>query len=171
MSTYSIASLNALEQTAFISCLSGIYEHSPWVAEHTSLRRPFASGAELATTMHACVLAADKPEQLALIRAHPELAGKLAIDGGLTTASRLEQSAAGLNKCTPQEFARLSELNHAYQMKFDFPFIIAVRGMSKADIISAMEQRIAHPFDREVCTALDEIRRIASFRLNDLVID
>ncbi|WP_124704079.1 2-oxo-4-hydroxy-4-carboxy-5-ureidoimidazoline decarboxylase [Sulfuriferula multivorans] len=171
MSIYSIASLNALEQTAFISCLSGVYEHSPWVAEHASQRRPFTSVAKLAAAMHACVLAAGKSEQLALIRAHPELAGKLAIDGGLTAASRLEQSAAGLDKCTPQEFARISELNHAYQEKFGFPFIIAVRNMTKASIISAMEQRIAHPFDREVNAALDEIMCIASYRLNDLVID
>ena len=171
MPPYSIASLNTLEQTVFISCLSGVYEHSPWIAEHASLRRPFASVMELAAAMHACVLAAGKLEQLALIRAHPELAGKLAIDGGLTAASHLEQSAAGLNKCTPQEFARISELNHAYQEKFGFPFIIAVRDMTKASIISAMEQRIAHPYDREVFTALDEIRSIASFRLNDLVID
>ena len=171
MSTYSIASLNALEQTAFISCLSGVYEHSPWVAEHASLRRPFASVVELAAAMHACVLTAGKPEQLALIRAHPELAGKLAIVGELTAASRLEQSAAGLDKCTPQEFARISELNHAYQEKFGFPFIIAVRDMTKAGIISAMEQRIAHPFDREINAALDEIMHIACFRLKDIVID
>ncbi|WP_413438271.1 2-oxo-4-hydroxy-4-carboxy-5-ureidoimidazoline decarboxylase [Sulfuriferula sp. GW1] len=171
MPPYSIASLNALEQRSFISCLSGVYEHSPWVAEHASLRRPFASVGELAAAMHACVLAASEPQQLALIRAHPELAGKLAIDGGLTAASRLEQSAAGLDKCTPHEFARISGLNQAYQAKFGFPFIIAVRGMSGTAIIAAMEQRLAHPFDREICTALDEIGRIASFRLNDLVID
>lgn len=171
MPPYSITSLNTLEQMAFTTCLSGVYEHSPWVAEQVSMRRPFASVAELATAMHACVLAAGELKQLTLIRGHPELAGKLAIDGGLTAVSRLEQTGAGLDTCTPQEHARLTELNHAYQMKFDFPFIIAVRGMSKADIISAMELRIASPLNQEIYTALDEIRRIAIFRLNDLVID
>lgn len=167
----SIEELNALDQASFIACLSNIYEHSPWVAKCASLQRPYASPTRLAAVMQACVETAGRSTQLGLIRAHPELAGKLAINGNLTAASQSEQAAAGLNHCTPEEFAILSELNRAYQAKFDFPFIVAVRGMQRADIISAMQQRLINTPDCEINTALYEIGRIANFRLNDMLSD
>ncbi|MFA5172136.1 MAG: 2-oxo-4-hydroxy-4-carboxy-5-ureidoimidazoline decarboxylase [Sulfuriferula sp.] len=171
MPPHSIDELNALDQAGFIACLSNIYEHSPWVAECASLQRPYASTPHLAAVMQACVETAGRSTQLGLIRAHPELAGKLAVNGNLTTASQSEQAAAGLNHCTPAEFAILSELNCAYQAKFDFPFIVAVRGMQRADIIAAMQQRLINTADCEINTALHEIGRIANFRLNDMLTD
>lgn len=171
MPAHSISTLNALDQPGFITCLADIYEHSPWVAECASRQRPYTDIASLAAAMQSCVLSADRAAQLTLIRAHPELAGKLAISGGLTAASRSEQTAAGLNNCTPEEFTMLSTLNQAYQIKFDFPFIVAVRGMKHADIISAMKQRITNTQEQEINAALQEIGQIAQFRLNDMLAD
>lgn len=171
MPIYTLTELNTLSQQAFIACLSDIYEHSSWVAECVSSQHPFPDVASLANAMQACVQSADRPAQLKLIRAHPELAGKLAIKGDLTSASLSEQATAGLNDCTPKEFTRLVELNRTYQAKFDFPFIVAVRGMRRADIIAAMEKRVMNTLEQEISTALNEIGRIANFRLNDRLTD
>ena len=171
MAAYSIHALNALTQTDFVACLSDIYEHSPWLAECADWQRPFASVASLAAAMQACVERADQGAQLALIRVHPELTGKLAMRGELTTSSQAEQAAAGLNNCTEAEFTALSQLNHTYQQKFNFPFIVAVRGMNRIDIISAMTQRLTHTTEQEIDAALRQIGRIAQFRLNDLITD
>ncbi|MDR3392858.1 MAG: 2-oxo-4-hydroxy-4-carboxy-5-ureidoimidazoline decarboxylase [Sulfuriferula sp.] len=169
MALRSIDELNTLDQAGFIACLADIYEHSPWVAECASRQRPYVDVASLAAAMQACVQAADPATQLTLIRAHPELAGKLAVSGGLTAASRSEQAAAGLNHCSPEEFATLTALNNAYQAKFAFPFIVAVRGMQRADIIAAMQRRLSNTPEQEVVAALQQIGRIAQFRLNDLL--
>lgn len=166
-----LAELNALDSRHFIACLSDIYEHSPWVAECTCPQRPFHSVATLASTMQTCVQCADKVAQLRLIRAHPELAGKLAIQGALTPASLSEQTGAGLHHCTATEFNTLSALNQAYRQKFDFPFVIAVRGLSRTDIINALEIRLTHPIEQEMQTALHEIGQIAHFRLFDKITD
>lgn len=171
MTTCSISVLNALDQLEFVARLADIYEHSPWVAECASRQRPYANTIALAAAMQACVQAAGSAAQLTLIRAHPELAGKLAVNGGLTAASHSEQNAAGLNNCTTEEFATLTAMNHAYQAKFNFPFIVAVRGMQRADIIAALEQRIANTHEQEIATALQQIGRIALFRLNDMLAD
>lgn len=167
----SLSELNTLTPTRFVASLADIYEHSPWVAACAEAQRPFASVADLAAAMRACVERADQSAQLALIRGHPELAGKLAIRGELTASSLAEQAAAGLNNCTAAEFAALTQLNLAYQQKFDFPFIVAVRGMHRADIISAMRQRLAHTPVQEIDAALQQIGRIAQFRLSDLITD
>jgi 2-oxo-4-hydroxy-4-carboxy-5-ureidoimidazoline decarboxylase len=169
MTLRSIDELNTLDQAGFVACLADIYEHSPWVAECASLLRPYADIVSLAAAMQTCVQSADPAAQLTLIRAHPELAGKLAVSGGLTAASRSEQAVAGLNNCSPEEFATLTALNNAYQAKFAFPFIVAVRGMHRADIITAMQHRIANTPEQEVVAALQQIGRIAQFRLNDLL--
>lgn len=169
MMMHSVAALNALDAPTFIAVLGDIYEHSPWVAERASRLRPFADFVQLADVLHGIVLAADRSEQMTLIRAHPELAGKLAIRGELTQASSAEQSAAGLNQCSAHEFAELNELNQAYQQRFGFPFIIAVRGLDRPTIIAAMQQRLRHTEAEEVATALAEIRRIAGFRLQDFL--
>jgi 2-oxo-4-hydroxy-4-carboxy-5-ureidoimidazoline decarboxylase len=164
-----ITELNTLDSADFIKRLGDIYEHSPWVAECVSQKRPFSGISQLATQMQQCVITAAPAAQMTLIRAHPELAGKLAISGNLTAASLSEQSAAGLNNCSAAEFAALSQLNADYQQKFGFPFIIAVRGLNRTDIIAAMTQRLTHTPEQEINTALYEIGRIAQFRLNDLL--
>ena len=119
--------------------------------------------------MCATLAAADLDAKLALIRAHPELAGKLAIRGELTDASTREQAGAGLNLCSPDEFARLTALNSAYNTRFGFPFILAVRGHDRSSIIANMTQRIDNDCEVEIATALAQIERIAGFRLRDLV--
>ena len=166
-----IAEINALDEAAFSARLGGIYEHSPWVAQRAWPRRPFASVQALQAAMQDALIAAQPSEQLALIRAHPELAGRLAIAGQLTEASRSEQSAAGLNQCTPEEFAQLQALNFAYRAKFGFPFIVAVRGLTRAGIIAAMRRRLGNTIDEERAASLREIGRIAQLRLQDLIED
>jgi 2-oxo-4-hydroxy-4-carboxy-5-ureidoimidazoline decarboxylase len=161
--------LNALPQADFTAALAGIFEHSPWIPEATWARRPFASVDELHAAMCATLGAADADAKLALIRAHPELAGKLAIRGELTDASLREQSGAGLNLCSPEEFARLTELNAAYSARFGFPFILAVRGHDRDSIIANMAARLGNEREVEIATALAQIERIAGFRLRDLL--
>lgn len=161
--------LNSLSQADFTAALAGIFEHSPWIPEATWPRRPFASVDELHAQMCATLAAADTDAKLALIRAHPELAGKLAIRGELTDASLREQAGAGLNQCSPEEFSRLSELNAAYIARFGFPFILAVRGHTRDSIIANMAARVANEREVEIATALAQIERIAGFRLRDLV--
>lgn len=166
-----LAEINALDEPAFSARLGGIYEHSPWVAQRAWPRRPFASVQALQAAMQDALIAAQPSEQLALIRAHPELAGRLAVAGQLTEASRSEQSAAGLNQCTPEEFAQLQALNAAYRVKFGFPFIVAVRGLTRAGIIAAMRRRLDNTIDEERAASLREIGRIAQLRLQDLIED
>jgi 2-oxo-4-hydroxy-4-carboxy-5-ureidoimidazoline decarboxylase len=167
--TLSIRQIDAMDHEAFIAQLGGIYEHSSWVAERAWQARPFRSRDALHAAMEEVVAAASHEEQLALIRAHPELAGRLALAGQLTGASRGEQAGAGLDRCTPEEFARLQALNADYRRKFDFPFIVAVRGLARAQIIAQLEQRLAHSAEQEFSACLREIGRIAGFRLHDLI--
>lgn len=161
--------IDAMDREAFIAQLGGLYEHSPWVAERAWKARPFRTRDALHAAMEEVVAAAGQEEQLALMRAHPELAGRLAVAGQLTVASRSEQAGAGLGRCTPEEFARLQTLNGAYRKKFEFPFIIAVRGLSRTQIIARLEQRLAHSAEQEFSACLHEIGRIAGFRLRDLI--
>ena len=151
-----------------IICFGGVYEHSPWVAEgvHAAGVSPSDDAPDaLAARMAAIVEAAGPDRQLVLLRAHPELAGKLAIAGGLTADSRAEQASARLDHCTPQEFARFQELNAAYNAWFGFPFIIAVRGLQRADILAAFERRIGNDKPAEFREALDQVHKIARLRL------
>lgn len=161
--------LNALDQDRFTAALGAIFEHSPWIARQAWPRRPFASVDALHAAMCATLAAADEEAKLALIRAHPELAGKLAIRGELTEHSTREQAGAGLDRCTPDEFARLSALNAEYQARFGFPFILAVRGHTRASIIANMAARVGNDRPLEIATALAQIERIARFRLGDLL--
>jgi 2-oxo-4-hydroxy-4-carboxy-5-ureidoimidazoline decarboxylase len=146
--------------------LTALFEHSPWVEARADARP--ASGDRLADLM-AVVHDATPDEQLALIRAHPELAGKAAIDRTLTDASAAEQASAGLDRLTPQEYDRFHALNAAYRERFDFPFIICVRLTDKAGILAAMEQRLSHGRDEEIATALAQIGEIVRLRLEDMV--
>ncbi len=158
-----------MDREAFVAQLGGIYEHSPWVAERAWKAQPFRSRDALHAAMEEVVAAATHEEQLALIRAHPKLAGRLAMAGQLTDASRSEQAGAGLDRCTPEEFARLHALNVAYRNKFGFPFIVAVRGLTRMHVVAQLEQRLAHSVEQEFSACVREIGRIAGFRLHDLI--
>ena len=142
--------------------MTALFEHSPWVEERADARP--SSGDRHADLM-AVLYDATPDEQLALIRAHPELAGKAAIDGNLTQASAAEQSSAGLDRLTREEFDRFHALNAAYREHFDFPFIICVRLTDKAGIIAAMEQSLGNDRDTEIATALEQIGEIVRLRL------
>jgi 2-oxo-4-hydroxy-4-carboxy-5-ureidoimidazoline decarboxylase len=145
--------------------MSGLFEHSLWVEARADARP--SSGDRHADLM-AVVHAASPEEQLALIRAHPELAGKAAVDGSLTEASAAEQASAGLDRLTQAEFDTFHALNAAYRQKFGFPFIICVRLTDKAGILAAMERRLANDRDTEIAAALDEIGEIVRLRLETI---
>jgi 2-oxo-4-hydroxy-4-carboxy-5-ureidoimidazoline decarboxylase len=161
--------LNHTSKDAFIAALSGIFEHSPWVADAAAGMRPFASIDELHRKMSRIVETAGEARQLALINAHPELAGKAAVRGELTAESTREQSGAGLDQCTQEEFDHLQQLNATYRDKFGFPFILAVRGYDRHGIIKNFEARVKHNRADELRASLDQIYRIARFRLDDLL--
>ncbi|QQZ29362.1 2-oxo-4-hydroxy-4-carboxy-5-ureidoimidazoline decarboxylase [Thiothrix subterranea] len=165
----SLSALNQLDQAAFVALLGGVYEHSPWMAERSFAYLPFADVDALLQAMRATLAQADHDEQLALIRAHPDLAGKAALRGELTAESTREQAGAGLDQLTPDEFARFTELNERYTTRFGFPFIMAVKNATKHQILSGFEQRIDNTPELEFATALEQINRIAAFRIADLV--
>ena len=164
--------LNNASTADFVRGLDGTYEHSPWIAERAAAARPFKSLAALKVALARVVREASVDEQLGLIRAHPELAGKAAVAGELTAESTNEQQKAGLTACTPDEFAKLQKLNTDYNARFGFPFILAVRGprglgLTRAEIIATFERRLrAHP-ELERAECLRQIHRIAEIRLND----
>lgn len=168
--TYTLQQINAMDRATFTRTLGGIFEHSPWIAEAAWARRPFASVAGLHAAMLAELDAGGESAQLALIRAHPELAGKAAVRGELTEESKSEQRGAGLDQCSPEEFARLTELNAAYGAKFGFPFILAVRGHTRESVLANMAARIDNDPAVELRTALEQIARIGELRLNDLIV-
>jgi 2-oxo-4-hydroxy-4-carboxy-5-ureidoimidazoline decarboxylase len=144
--------------------VTALFEHSPWVEERADARP--SSGSRHADLV-AAMYDASEQEQLALIRAHPELAGKAAIDRTLTDASAAEQASAGLDRLTPEEFDRFHALNAAYRARFGFPFIICVRLTDKAGILDAMERRLANERETEIATALEQIGEIVRLRLED----
>jgi 2-oxo-4-hydroxy-4-carboxy-5-ureidoimidazoline decarboxylase len=145
--------------------MTALFEHSPWVEARADARP--SSGDRHADLM-AVVHDATPEERLALIRAHPELAGKAAVDGSLTEASAAEQASAGLDRLSQAEFDRFQALNAAYTQKFGFPFIVCVRLTNKAGILAAMERRLANDRDTEIATALDEIGKIVRLRLETM---
>lgn len=165
-----MTALNALSQAEFVHLLGGIYEHSPWVAERTWAARPFTDKENLLAALHETLMQAPATEQLALIQAHPDLAGKAALSGELTAASTHEQASAGLDQCSPEELARFQQLNSAYQARFGFPFIMAVKNATRQQILAGFETRIKHSPEQEFATALAQIQRIAAFRVHDLII-
>lgn len=162
------AVLGAPSKTEFVAILGDTFENSPWVAEKAYAERPFSSLDELHRAMCVVVAAADPDAQLALIRAHPDLAGKAALAGELTAASSGEQAGAGLGGLTAAEYARFHALNDAYRARFGFPFVLAVKGHTKTSILAAFETRLTHDPDAERSAALAEIYRIARFRLGAL---
>ncbi|MBV8503364.1 MAG: 2-oxo-4-hydroxy-4-carboxy-5-ureidoimidazoline decarboxylase [Paucibacter sp.] len=164
--------LNAASTEAFVSLLEGVYEHSPWIAAAAAERRPFASLAHLKYGLATVVREAPRAQQVALLRAHPELAGKAMVTGTLTAESTDEQSRAGLTHCTIEEYKQLQQLNREYNARFGWPFILAVRGprgdgLTREQIIAAFARRLnGHP-EVELAECLRQVHRIAEIRLND----
>ncbi|WP_249309299.1 2-oxo-4-hydroxy-4-carboxy-5-ureidoimidazoline decarboxylase [Ralstonia insidiosa] len=158
-----------MSDAQFVQALGGVYEHSPWVAERVASQRPFASADALRAAMRHVVERAGEAQQVTLVRAHPELAGKAAERGEMTAASTSEQGGAGLNQLTPEELVRLQGLNARYSEKFGFPFVMAVRGYDRQAIFDAMTKRLNNDRDTELRNALEQINRVVSFRLNDLI--
>ena len=157
--------LNASDRGRFVAGLGSIFEESPWVAERAWAHRPFASLAALHRAMVAAVSASSRDEQLALLRAHPDLGTR----ARMTSASAGEQAGAGLDRLTPDEFNRLRQLNTAYRDKFGFPFLFAVRGSTKHDVLAALAARLPSTPDEEFAEAMRQVFRIAWFRLQDAV--
>ena len=171
MSRFQTLTPSSLSRDAFVEVFADIYEHSPWVAE-----KAFDLGQDaqideidaLHQRMADLLLSASHEAQLALINAHPDLAGKAAVRGELTEASTNEQAGAGIHECTAEEFSRFTELNDAYKAKFGFPFIMAVKGSNRHQILAAFEERIHNSPEAEFARALAEINKIALFRLQQM---
>ncbi|MNF39541.1 Uric acid degradation bifunctional protein [compost metagenome] len=171
MSRFQTLTPSSLSRDAFVEAFADIYEHSPWVAE-----KAFDLGQDaqideidaLHQRMADLLLSASHEAQLALINAHPDLAGKAAVRGELTEASTSEQAGAGIHECTSDEFSRFTELNDAYKAKFGFPFIMAVKGSNRHQILAAFEERIHNSPEAEFARALAEINKIALFRLQQM---
>lgn len=163
-----LAALSRLPQTEFVARLEGMFEHSPWIAERAWAQRPFDSVDALHGAMLGVLDAASETEQLGLICAHPELAGKEAEAGTLTTASTGEQRGAGLDQCSKGELQRLRQLNRDYRERFGFPFVVAVKGLTRYQIMDTVEARLSNDRATEFRTCLREIGKIARFRLEAL---
>jgi 2-oxo-4-hydroxy-4-carboxy-5-ureidoimidazoline decarboxylase len=163
--SFSIAAINDFDQVQFVETVGWVFEHSPWVAERAWHERPFASLAQLSERMNAEVEKASMDERLALLRAHPDLGTRARI----SPSSADEQAGAGLDRLTADEHARLIDLNAAYREKFGFPFLYAVKGSDKFAILEALERRLASNWDDEFREALNQVYRIARFRLESVV--
>src|SRR5262249_14603781 len=166
MAKGTLTNLNTVTEAAFLVAMGDVYEQAPWVAQAVSKQRPFATLAALHAAMMAAVRAASADQQLALIKGHPDLAGKAARAGALTADSTAEQASAGLDRLSEQEFARFHRLNGAYREKFGIPFIICARRHGKESILHQFERRLQNGKATETEAALGEIFRIAALRLD-----
>ena len=166
MSKVALADLNAADDAGFMAALGDVYEHAPWVAQAASRQRPFVTLTALHNAMMAAVRAAPADQQVALIKGHPDLAGKAAQTGAMTVDSKAEQASAGLDRLSETEFAQFHRLNNAYREKFGIPFIICARRHSKDSILQQFERRLQNSAAAETDTALGEIFRIAALRLD-----
>lgn len=169
MNTISLDELNAADEHGFVSALSNIYEHAPWVAENAVRKRPFPTLAALADTLQQSVTRASGERQHALIAGHPDLASKAVRLDTLTLDSQAEQTSAGLDRLNAEEFERFHRLNKAYREKFGIPFIVCVRRHGKDSILREFERRLRNDAKAEQETALREISRIAALRLDQHV--
>ncbi len=161
----------AMSGDDFVAKFGGIYEHSSWVAERaygTGLSQTDNQIDALHQKMADTLLTASQEHQLALINAHPDLAGRAAINGELTAASTKEQAGAGIDECSKEEFERFTRYNQSYKDKFNFPFIMAVKGANRCQILDAFEERLGNDPETEFARALKEINKIALFRLRDM---
>ena len=160
--------LNTMTPAAFVAALGGVFEHSPWVAGTVCASRPFSTVAALHEAMESVVRSASSSTRLDLLRAHPELAGRVARDGRLTPHSSDEQRGVGLDRLTEAESRRFDELNGAYREKFGFPFIIAAKEHTKAGILRAFEARLENPLEVELENASTEVFKITRLRIRDI---
>jgi OHCU decarboxylase len=161
-----------MNREEFVERYRGVFEHSPWIAEvawDIGLDGTPQSAGDLHARMCAVLRAATREQQLGVLNAHPDLAGRLAVAGQLTADSTAEQASAGLDKCRPDEFERLHALNSAYKAKFGFPFIMAVKGCTRAGIIEAFAERVNNDTETEFATALSQVERIALLRLEQML--
>lgn len=160
-----------MDRATFVERFGGVYEHSPWIAEQTiaaGLTSDTDTADGLAAALARTVEAATEEQKLALLRAHPDLAGKLAVAGALTKESNSEQAGAGLDQCTAEEFSRFQELNARYTERFGFPFILAVKGYDRQQVLAIFGDRVANNRDVEFREALTQVHRIASLRISAL---
>jgi 2-oxo-4-hydroxy-4-carboxy-5-ureidoimidazoline decarboxylase len=173
MNRMTIEEINSLSHGEFVARLGWVFEHSPWVAERTWVKRPFLNAEHLHAAMMEAVERGSRPEQLGLLRAHPDLGARARVGAPaaapLSEASATEQKGAGLDQLTIAEHEGLMRLNSAYHKKFGFPFIYAVKGAGRQDILKALELRLETPEDGEFREALRQVYRIARFRLEDAV--
>jgi len=157
--------VNGMPPEGFSAAFGDVAEHSPWVARHAASARPFASRSAMVAAFGNSLKAATHESQLAVIRAHPDLATR----AKLTADSKAEQAGAGLDSLSADEFARFTHLNELYKSKFDFPFIFAVKGATKQQILEGFSERISNTLDDEFALAIDQICRIFTFRIEDRV--
>ena len=169
--THSLPEINAMPAAAFVAALGDVFEHAAWVAERAAAARPYPSVAALHGALMQAVRDAPTPTQLAFVRGHPELGGRLARAGALTEASKSEQGGLGLYRLNDEEFARFERLNAAYRERFGFPFIICVRRHTRASILAEFERRLKNDPPTELAAALAEIGRITRLRLDAKVRD
>lgn len=167
---YNVAGLNELSREGFLRVIGPVFEHSPWIAELTWAKRPFESAATLHRALCETVLASDDPRKLALIRAHPDLAGRAARAGTLTPASTCEQASGGLDKLSAEEAALFDTYNREYRERFGFPFVICARQNKKEAMLAGFERRLKNSPQQEIEAALAEILKIAELRLHDLLV-
>jgi 2-oxo-4-hydroxy-4-carboxy-5-ureidoimidazoline decarboxylase len=167
----SIDRINSLDRQAFVEAFGSLFEGSPWIASEAWPERPFGSVTELHEKLCGVMFGATREQQLALIRAHPDLVGRATLAGTLTRESTGEQAAAGLNRLSPEEIAEFSRLNAAYKDRFGFPFVICARENKKESILSGFDMRLHNTQDEEIGIALGEIARIAHLRLLDAASD
>jgi OHCU decarboxylase len=163
----SMHGINELDRAAFVQRFGPLFEHSPWVAEAAWRDRPFADREELYEALVAAMHAAPRERQLALIRAHPDLAGRAAIEGTLTEPSQREQASAGLDRLTPDEYEAFTRTNDAYKRRFGFPLVVCAREHTKESILRVASERLGNSEDEEVRVALEEVAKIARLRLED----
>jgi 2-oxo-4-hydroxy-4-carboxy-5-ureidoimidazoline decarboxylase len=164
-----ISQLNQLGQAEFVRAIGPVFEHSPWIAEATWARRPFVDLDNLHRVLCKTVKNSGEEKQLVLIRSHPDLVGGAALKGTLTHESNNEQASAGLNNLLSKEIDLFQMQNAAYREKFGFPFVICARLNKKEAILTGFEQRLKNSRAQEIKTALEEIFKIAEFRLRDLI--
>jgi OHCU decarboxylase len=156
------------DRETFVARYGALFEHSPWVAEAAWEHGPFADREALAQGLEQAMHDAPRDRQLALIRAHPDLAGRAAVEGTLTASSQNEQAAAGLDRLTPDEYETFTRTNAAYRERFGFPFVVCAREHTKDSILRTAAERLAHEPEQEIDIALGEIAKIARLRLKDL---
>lgn len=171
MTTLCLPIVNNLDRAEFTRTLGGVFENSPWIAERAWSARPFASIDDLHRAMVDVARQAPRSVQLALLRAHPDLAGRAARAREMSASSAAEQASAGLDRLSDHEYERFNRLNAAYRDRFGFPFIIAVRRYDKAGIFAAFEERLGHTVDQEIGAALEQVADITRMRLDRLVGD